>query len=312
MADSQADEYQARLSRLAFDGADLALFRRLLDEKPMCLNGLDPSRQQTLIYAACRNGKLEFVKELLDRGCDLTLNSGEMQSTPAHAVVQHYNEKGDAAMDTVLAIMRELLDHGQTMVTNSDSATPLAELYTFLSYRPLVYRRGPELFQLLATNVRTYRRCGASLADEAPPQTEAAAAEDVLVAALLEQHLWAAGTAGVTLPHPKRREWSFITFYPCVMEVVLEGQRHAVRIVGWPGNDFVQWQWSPPDRALWLAVDPEVSQQLATEPTTVQIAAGVTYEVKLADFTLSGTGPQDGWRLRWCPVEVEALSCLSG
>lgn len=24
----------------AFDGADLALFRRLLDEKPMCLNGL--------------------------------------------------------------------------------------------------------------------------------------------------------------------------------------------------------------------------------------------------------------------------------
>eukprot|EP00667_Euglena_gracilis_P000144 EG_transcript_144 len=316
-SDSHSQE-QSLLADLAFQGKDITQFKSILDEKPVCLNCFDPKWQQTLIYAACRNGKLEFVRELLDRGCDLTLKSGEMKSTPAHAIVQFYKEKGDEVMETVLKIMEELLEHGQTMIANRDSATPVAELYSFLAWRPLVYKRGQELFRLLATNIRTYRRCGGSLADETAPRTQAEAEEAVLLAALFEEHLWAAGLSGVTFAHPKRRE-QFITFCPCWrpaegrgMEVILQGSTHELRIPGWPGNDAVQWLWSPPERALWLAVDPEISQQLATEPNAVQLAAGIAYEVKLSDFTLAGNGPQDGWRLRWCPVEVDVLSCLSG
>lgn len=33
----------------------------------------------------------------------------------AHAIVQFYKEKGDEVMETVLKIMEELLEHGQTM-----------------------------------------------------------------------------------------------------------------------------------------------------------------------------------------------------
>eukprot|EP00667_Euglena_gracilis_P034912 EG_transcript_62414 len=95
---------QSLLADLAYRGKDISQFKSILDEKPACLNRFDPKRQQTLIYAACRGGQLEFVRELLDRGCDLTLKSGKLKNTPAHAIVQFYLSKGDEVMDTVLKI----------------------------------------------------------------------------------------------------------------------------------------------------------------------------------------------------------------